>query len=225
MNLKKAKLEGHIVDIVSLEVIANSPEAYETGPTAVEIQASNGETVVLPYKPNNAESPSQPGVYNLGNVGVIAYLPDESRMKQYQPEIINFGTVENIQEYIDKQEKVRDLEKEILTGKDNVYKPYISDQDTPEMRGLKEAILAKGIDLDKYADRFGANYPNDKRKLRDNNITLFLLKRMCDCLDMKAELIISDKSADVVNPIGKTIHIDLTMSESEADNADTGSIH
>ena len=78
------------------------------------------------------------------------------------------------------------------------------------MKALKQAITAKNIDIDKYADRFGENFPNDKRKLKDEKITLFLLKRMAECLDMNVDLIISDKSPNVPNPIGIPIKVSLT---------------
>ena len=75
----------------------------------------------------------------------------------------------------------------------------------------KAAVInAKNIDIDKYADRFGENFPNDKRKLKDEKITLFLLKRMAECLDMNVDLIISDKSPNVPNPIGIPIKVSLT---------------
>ena len=55
------------------------------------------------------------------------------------------------------------------------------------MRAMKESILAKSIDLDKYKDRFGTNYPNDKRKMKDSDITLNMIERMCKNLDIKLD--------------------------------------
>ena len=53
-------------------------------------------------------------------------------------------------------EKLKTLEREILTSPDkNLTIPEISELDSPAMKGLKKAITAKSINLDKYADRFG----------------------------------------------------------------------
>ena len=37
-----------------------------------------------------------------------------------------------------------------------------------------------------------------------------MTKRLCEALDIKATLILEDKSPDVPNPIGRTIKVDLT---------------
>ena len=34
-----------------------------------------------------------------------------------------------------------------------------------------EAVISKNIDIDKYADRFGDNFPNDKRQFKREDIT------------------------------------------------------
>ena len=78
-------------------------------------------------------------------------------------------------------------------------------------------IDVQNIDIDKYADRFGENFPNDKRKMKDDKITLFLLKRMAECLDMNVDLIISDKNPNVPNPIGMPIKVSLTGNGDETE--------
>lgn len=118
---------------------------------------------------------------------------------------------------IEKTSRVRNIEREILTSPDSIFTPVISDSDTPVMRGLKESVIAKQIDLDKYSERFGDNYPNDKRQFKKDSITLFMFERMCDCLDLSAKIIIEDKSPDVPNPMGKKIEIDITGVD-ETDN-------
>ena len=157
------------------------------------------------------------GVYELGNVGYLIKYPDKRIEKEYKPNVIDFNNVTTIQQFIDKQEKVKDVERDILCNPDNIYKPIIGENDSPEMKAIKEAIRAKNIDIDKYADRFGENFPNDKRKLKDDKITLFLLKRMAECLDMNVDLIITDKSPDVPNPIGIPIKVSLTGNSDEVE--------
>jgi hypothetical protein len=78
------------------------------------------------------------------------------------------------------------------------------------MRALKMALNAKHIDIDKYAGRFGENFPNDKRQLKNNNATLKIIKRFCENCDMEAFLTFRDKSDDVPNPMGTEIVVSLT---------------
>ena len=83
------------------------------------------------------------------------------------------------------------------------------------MKALKNAVLDKHIDLDKYEPRFGSNYNNDKRLFNKSTISLIMLKRVCEALDRDATLTLSDKSDDVPNPIGRTIQVKLTGGVSE----------
>ena len=73
------------------------------------------------------------------------------------------------------------------------------------MRALKEAIIAKDMDIDMYKERFGENFPNDKRKLNDDNVTLFILERYCQCLDMEADIILRDAPGNIANPMNKVV--------------------
>lgn len=220
MNFKKTSLEGRMVDVVSLSELENHRDIYSNGSTGVEVNKGN-KKYILPYRSDNTKL-DKPGVYKISDkaqMDIIVY-PEKRNESQYQPEVIDFSNSSSMQDYMSKREKCRDIEREILTSPDNIFKPHIEENDTPEMKGLKKAILAKNIDIDKYADRFGENFPNDKRKMKDNKITLFLLKRMCEGLDMKAELIISDVSPSVPNPIGNPIHIQLTNNNIIEDDED-----
>ena len=217
-EFKKASLENKLMDVVSMPELLKHPDLYDNNITAVECKRGS-ETFVLPYRPNtNIEnSADKPGVYN--NNGAFAFIcfPDKDQNNDYQPEVTNLADVKNISEYISKFDKLRDMEKEILTSPDSITCPRVSEEDEPEMRALKQAINDKHIDLDKYSSRFGEDYPNKKRKLKDHKVTLNLLKNYCSNLDMKMTLIIEDKSADVANPIGHNITVDLTESKDDDD--------
>jgi DNA-binding Xre family transcriptional regulator len=90
-----------------------------------------------------------------------------------------------------------------------VYRPPLLETDSAEMRAMKECIIAKNIDLDKYKDRFGANYPNDKRKLKDDSITLNMIERMCKNLDIKVDLVFTDSDDNVPNAMNKVIRANI----------------
>ena len=214
--MNKAIIEGKLVDILSEDQFFQSKKLFDDPDSsiAVEMQGPDGETYVLPYRQRNTTvDKNRPGIYNAGPINFMTFPTTEEQKKEFQPEVIDFNNITDIKDFDAKREQLANMEKQALTttGKDNVFKPPFSENDTPEMRAMKEAVAEKNIDLDKYMDRFGAkNYPNTKRKLKDDNITLFLIKRCCECLDMKATLILEDKSPDVPNPIGRKIVAELT---------------
>ena len=105
---------------------------------------------------------------------------------------------------------VKKLDEPFITSPDNITNIPIRDTDQPEMRGLKMALNAKNIDIDRYAGRFGSNFPNDKRQLKNGTATLKIIKRFCENCDMDAILTFRDKGADVPNPMNTEISVSLT---------------
>lgn len=214
--MNKAIIDGKLVDVLSEDQFSETRKLFDDPDSAiaVEMTAPDGEAYVLPYRQKNTTiDPNRPGIYNAGPVNFMTFPKTEEQKKQYQPDIIDFNNVTDIRDFDEKREQLANMEKQALTttGKDNVFKPPFLEDDSPEMRAMKEAITEKNIDLDKYMDRFGVkNYPNTKRKFKDNNITLFLMRRACESLDIKATLILEDKSPDVPNPIGRRIVAELT---------------
>lgn len=207
MNLKKAKIEGKLCDVITLEDLHKNPEMYQTGNIGIEV-----EGFVLPYKPtiqSSIPSDQNPGVYPLGNVGELIFYP-KTNQSAYQPQLIDFSDTKTIENYLSKQGQLKNIEKEILTTQDNIFKPPIGENDTPEMRALKTAIARKNIDIDKYQSRFGENFPNDKRKMKDEKISLLLLKRIGEALDMNIQIKISDTNPNVPNPMGNPVIINVT---------------
>lgn len=209
--ITKAKINDKIYDVIKFDEYVASPEKYSYGYTAI----SEGDTVF----PIRNKTDTRPGVYP-GPVFSKFIHPLEEEKDEYSIDnIIDFDNAESIKDIISAQDKLRSAEKTILTTIDNVFIPTIDENDYPEMVGLKEAVIAKKIDLDKYEQRFGINYNNDKRLFNKNTITMSKLKTMLNALDMKASLIIEDKDPDVPNPIGKRIVVELTGS-SNSDNSE-----
>jgi hypothetical protein len=111
---------------------------------------------------------------------------------------------------LEKEETISRMAEPWITSPDNISRFVISEDDQPEMVALKQALNSKQIDLDKYAMRFGQNFPNDKRQLRTHSATLNIIKRFCENLDMDAILILKDKHPSVPNPMGREIEVNLT---------------
>ena len=210
--MKKSKVEGKILDVVSYDEYTSNPELYANSCTGVELER-DGKNYVLPHR-STLYSADRPGIYNMGAINKFVF-PNKDNEENYTQEIIDLSDAENISQLVSKMDKVRDIEREILTSPDNIFQPVITEKDSQIMRGLKEAVISKNIDIDKYSDRFGDNFPNDKRQFKRPEITLFMFERMCEKLDMKAQLIITDKNPDVPNPMGKTIVVDLISDDED----------
>lgn len=206
LKLKKANLDGKMYDVVKYTEFCSNKELYNNNMTAVEINL-NGDNMILPIRSSNDD---RPGLYNQGCFDFMICPDDKKEEYSADAVVADFSKVKDIKDLIQVQDKIRDIEKEILTNPDNITVPSITGEDSPEMRALKEAIKSKEMDIDKYQERFGANFPNDKRLLKQNDITQKMIKRICKNLDIKATLILEDVNPDVPNPMNTKISVDLT---------------
>ena len=209
INFKRKTINGKMYNVVDMKNYMKNNDIYDRSQTAVEVSI-NGNNYVLPFR---NKTDNRPGIYDDGSIEFFCVPGGNKKdMKEYSSDdMLDFSKCSTIAEIMEKQEILRDEEKEILANPDNIFVPTISEKDSPAMRGLKQAVIEKHIDIDKYQDRFGKeNFPNDKRKFKDNDITMFMMNRMNKALDIKATLILEDKNPNVPNPIGKKIAIDLT---------------
>ncbi len=186
---------------------------------AIAFNNSDGERVILPIR-TGYKSMEKPGVYPASdkdghNYAFLCHPSTEAEKKEYIPDkehIVDFKDAEGIQELMSMTDTLNKsinqfLETDINSG--NIYRAKIGEFDSPEMRGLKQSLTAKNMEIDKYGEKFGANWANDKRKLNDDNITMFLLKRMCKNFDIDIDLVFRDHSPEVPNAMGKTITVNL----------------
>ena len=218
VHVEKASLEGKVYDVMSYDEYAEHFENNRERSDIAIKEDYNGQTLVLPYRGRYPSGgPISPGVYNAGCVDFIK-RPDREFIHNYIPDkIVSMSNMSDIKDILREAEEARKLDEPYLTSPDNITTIKIDADDQPEMRALKMALNSKHIDLDKYAGRFGANFPNDKRQLKGNNITLNIIKRYCENCDMEAILILKDSRPDVPNPIGKEISVSLTETPSEND--------
>lgn len=208
MSIEKAKVDEAIYDVLTHEEYYSMRQGVLPQFTAIK-----EEEYLYPIR---SKTDTRPGAYPSGPV--IFYKDpetDEQRNEYSVSNIINFSDSKNLKELIQKQNAVRNTERAILTTIDNIFVPEIGENDTPAMKGLKEAIIAKKVDIDKYESRFGANYNNDKRLLRRDSITLQKMESLMGILDMKGTLIIEDADPNVPNPIGRQIIVELDSKRNE----------
>lgn len=216
-----ALIGGKNMGIFNIDQITENKSSFmEDEQQAAVVIEKDGKNVVLPVRTGN--SMDKPGYYiSSQNPFSILRFPETVEEKAlYEPgneAIVDFSKTKDIGSYlsnIDNMNSIMNQYLETPTDGSDVFRPPLLDSDSTEMRGLKQCIIAKHIDLDKYAERFGVNYPNDKRKLKDSNITSFLLKRMCSNLDIEADIVFRDTNPNVPNPMGKTITINLVPGNS-----------
>ena len=213
MSLEKAKIDGAIYDVVSVEEYYKNPDMYGSY-TAL---TWNNDGYVYPIRSKND---NKPGCYMTGGMDFFIKPTEENAYLYSQDNIINFKNASNLKEIIQNQQRLMNDERSVLMTIDNLFDPGLSDNDTPEMKAFKQAIICKGIDIDKYEQRIGPNFNNDKRLMRKDSITFKKLRTLCDALDMKATITIEDASPDVPNPIGKVIEAEITGNNIEMNEED-----
>lgn len=211
----KGAVNGQIVDVIDYDEYSKNIDMYE-GRSDVAIKTTKGdEEYILPVKGEYNPNAVNPGIYNAGCIDFVIYPSEDEKDNYSTKNIISMSNRDNIRDLIKAGDEARKLDEDFITSPDNITSIPIKVTDQPELKCLKMALNAKRIDIDKYAGRFGDNYPNDKRQLKNSSATLNIIKRYCENCDMEAILTLRDKSPDVPNPMGKEISVSLTKFDDE----------
>ena len=201
-----------LYDIVPISDYYRSPQSYVSKGTAIDI----GQDHVFPVI---SDMDKGPGIIIKQNKPIaICKNTDSDEMNKYESsKCIDFSKSENMGEFMQKQTLLHQLEKDVLSNPDNIFTPEIDPSEAPAMQLLKKAVICKHIDLDKYEPRFGSNYNNDKRIFNKQNISLPMLVRMCNALDIKASLTLEDQNSDVPNPMNTSISVEVTSANNDVE--------
>lgn len=211
INKKEILINGRLYEVVPVNDYIGNEDGYLQGYTAVEDSFGNIYPIV-------SATSQDPGLrYRKKAPVFFASIPEGSDDQYRVDQAIDYSKATNIKEFIETQNIVKELEKDILTSPDSIYVPPSDPNDSPAMKALKEAVIDKKIDLNKYEPRFGANYNNDKRIFNKQNISLPMLVRMCNALDIKATLTLEDQEGDIANPINDVISVEITSVSNEDD--------
>lgn len=207
--MKKAKIGRRILDVIDeSEFIRRSSLNPDIVASLAEDTAIEKDGHVYPVTKQYSKDVT--GVTDLGKVLLYSLTDQDKNADEYKVEnIIDFENVKSLQESISKQNQLMSAERTILVSPENIFTPVIKEEDTPEMKLLKQAICLKGIDLDNYKQRFGSDYNNDRRLFEQNSITFFKLKRLAEIMDMNVSLSLEDKPG-APNPIGEKLTIQIT---------------
>ena len=208
MDYKRADIGGVLADVLPMDHYLDNQDVY-AGSNVAMICERNGQKYVLPARKS---TDLRPGYYTQGsNCVAFARLPASGDdTYDYGKAIIDFGDSKNIQDIMEKQNKCRNIEYANLCNPDSIFIPPADPDDTPLMKGFKEATVAKHFDISKYKDRFGPNYLNDIRQYQKNDITIKMIERICNNVDMDVYVTFKDKSGDVPNPMGREITVKIT---------------
>lgn len=207
--MKKAKIERRILDVIDeSEFIRRSSLNPDIVASLAEDTAIEKDGHVYPVTKQYSKDVT--GVTDLGKVLLYSLTEQDKSADEYKVDnVIDFENVKSLQESISKQNQLMSAERTILVSPENIFTPVIKEEDTPEMKLLKQAICLKGIDLDNYKQRFGSDYNNDRRLFEQNSITFFKLKRLAEIMDMNVSLSLEDKPG-APNPIGEKLTIQIT---------------
>ena len=208
MKYANAKLEERLMEVVEMDAYLDNPEVYAVGHTAIQTKVK-GKDYVFPVR---NVTDLRPGSTSRGSNCVMFLRVPEQIPEEFESAraLVDFSDAKTIQDIVEKQNECKQYEREILCNAENIYRPPLLPTDTPAMRGLKDAMISKNFDLDKYQDRFGLNYPNDKRQMNKDDITLKMLRRMAANTDIEVTMTFRDKSPDVPNPMGREITVNIT---------------
>ena len=207
--MKKAKIGRRILDVIDeSEFIRRSSLNPDIVASLAEDTAIEKDGHVYPVTKQYSKDVT--GVTDLGKVLLYSLTDQDKSADEYKVEnVIDFENVKSLQESINKQNQLMSAERTILVSPENIFTPVVKEEDTPEMKLLKQAICLKGIDLDNYKQRFGSDYNNDRRLFEQNSITFFKLKRLAEIMDMNVSLSLEDKPG-APNPIGEKLTIQIT---------------
>lgn len=213
-SVSSAMIKGETFNVLTYEEFIDSKALWDTGSIAV-VEEIDGDKYVLPYRGKYEEGKStQPGIYSAGSLINFRVKPNEKEEENYKNiPIITISSNDDIQTILEKENVLSKLAEPWITNPDNITQINIKETDEPGMKCLKTAINSKHCDIDKYNQRFGQNFPNDKRQLKNSSVTLKIIDRYCDNLDMEAILTIRDREPGVPNPINHPISVSLTTGE------------
>ena len=209
MDYKRADIGGVLTDIIPMEQYLDNHDVYATSNVAMVCERDENKYVL----PARKATDLRPGYYTQGsNCVAFARLPssDCDTNYNYDDVVIDFSKEKTIQGIMEKQNQCRNIEYANLCNPDSIFIPAIDQDDSPLMKGFKEATIAKHFDISKYKDRFGANYLNDIRQYQKNDITIKMIERICDNIDQDVYVTFKDKPGDIPNPMGREITVKIT---------------
>lgn len=213
----KAFINGKFIDVMDINEYKNKSNLYDNGEAGVNMMG-----YILPIRNEATIQQNQVGYYtsttsnNAFDKIILPSSPEESEIYS-DSHLASFSQVNNIKDLINEQNKIDSEQVKYLSDvDDNIFRPEIDPiKDTPIAMAMKQAVIDKNIDINKYASRFSKTaFANNKRLFNKNDMSIKKFVELADKLDLSASLVITDRNANVPNPMGHTITINLTDGDS-----------
>lgn len=212
LDFKKIVIDGKNMSVVSMDEFNRM---YKNKSLDTDIAVEFNDDYVLPYSKNIKATPCA----IPGDLFVRGVLPttEEDKEKYSTKRVVNFSSSSSFKDVLNNVYKIKEEKNAGLTIVNDCLHLDIYEEDTPELRIIKQAINDKHIDPDSYKNKFpsSSDFNNDMRALKsssNHSISFFKAKRILNSFDIDGEFIIRDKK-DAVNPIGKEYSIKLTEEE------------
>lgn len=212
LDFKKIVIDGKNMSVVSMDEFN---KMYKNKSLDTDIAVEFNSDYVLPYSKHIKTTPCA----IPGDLCVRGVLPTtkEDKEKYSVKRVVNFSSASSFKDVLNNVYKIKEEKNAGLTIVNDCLHLDIYDEDTPELRIIKQAINDKHIDPDSYKNKFpsSSDFNNDMRALKsasNHSISFFKAKRILNSFDIDGEFIIRDKK-DAVNPIGREYSIKLTEEE------------
>ena len=213
--------EGQTMNVVTFEEfqkIRNNKPNFDNDSDNTTCVERNGYLYpIRKQKEFETTDKKRVGVYPCDN-GISFFIPPETEeeKKNYDAgKVIEFNNTGNYRDIITKMDQLRNEENSKLLIKDNMFEPYIDQDDTPALKLMKESLAAKKIDPESYRQRLGPDFSNTMRLLtskKNHTITLKKMVSLSKAYDLSIDITVSDKPG-AVNPMGKSITMRVTDDE------------
>lgn len=196
--MNKAFIDGKIYDVMEQQDFGYVP--YYGDSLAINI---NG--FILPIR--NTTQITKPGIYFDG----IFYRPvfpttEEEALIYSTIHLAYFVSADTFKDVVAAKEKLEKDEFNHLVSSSNIFTPVIDPiNDRALILGLKMAVTEKQCDINRYAEKFGSDFNNDRRKFNGHDITAAKYSSITSNMDIRTTLIIEDMNPGVANPMGKRI--------------------
>ena len=212
LDFKKIVIDGKNMSVVSMDEFNRM---YKNKSLDTDIAVEFNDDYVLPYSKHIKATPCA----IPRDLCVRGVLPttEEDKEKYSVKRVVNFSSSSSFKDVLNNVYKIKEEKNAGLTIVNDCLHLDIYEEDTPELRIIKQAINDKHIDPDSYKNKFpsSSDFNNDMRALKsasNHSISFFKAKRILNSFDIDGEFIIRDKK-DAVNPIGKEYSIKLTEEE------------
>ena len=204
--MRRITIGNQMYDVITPQQYLENKDSY-LNESLLAIQESDGN--VYPLK--RGKILNDVGWYDRGGYGRVVKPSEQKKEKYSENNIIDFNNAKDIHEIIEMNEVYNNMEREILVTPDNLYKPKHTETESGLSYAVKESMIAKNFDINKYQSKWNPKsaFNNDKKEINKDDISIKKAIRIWNNTDIVATLTLKDKNPNVPNPMGREITVTL----------------